>query len=1568
MSDEELSKSFHQKFYSDMDYKEFSNKFIGESKSIELFPTFDKPPAEIPTTGAGFVGDVAGGLLETPATIAGGIIGPIGGGINALGHGIAAAAAGVPVKEAVEEAFHHGTDRTRTFLGLKPETYAGQQGEKVFSDLFDMAVKGVGSAYENTKRAFDLDALEKLKYTNPEKYKALYEKVHAKSGEARRLIEGGIEGSAYITGTRGVGKSLKRNIDLAKEYHASRKDTGIKELPPDEVKPSPTFDPTEQAHRELDSGVRAPQYGRGQVPDYIERDMFGQPEIRPEPIERVAPGAEVIPQEFLQAREVPQLTPEQLKAAQEGRPYVPYETSDPRMGLEATTSRGASPRPLEEVPGVSFEPNRPFVGREEFAGTTGWQEANPRVAEAIAGDSYLKGMSNRLAKMEENLRGIEEMRGEVSQRLAQRRIGEGGTGSLLGREAVAYTRSAEAVRRDIADLKEKIDKRVQMHEERVRAEPKFEKTTDGISFKGMRRRPVNTNIQKTVPFELGKGPGRRQGGAINPEVFREGFQKIKEVAGKGIRLIAYAPRIGDVPVFRISARNDRGIEIGFANFITTRGGLKDISERDLISALTGVKDGHRRQGVATEIYKFAHELGNDIVPSHTQTLQGKAMWEGFKAKGVPLKQRGAVNFGVSEKVAKMVDKLRSKNDSNSPSNQVGDIKTTRDAIMASGKGEVRLPEVALTEIGKENIKELPNSSFNKIGRWWSNAQMLYNETGNPWVKYIADFTASAKQEGVLLHDVLTRGITFGKGLFPRKIIAKDSPAGIWESLSHFDRRIVSDIINKYNGVMWPTRDQIIAMGGKEKHAKILEKLQEPLQNMWERVNEIRVENGKAPLPWKPFYFMKATGFGPHLVRVVDKATGESIAFSRAQTRFGAKQLEAELKKVSEFDPETMEVRHDIANQASKGNKYNISTTLLEEIMHALETKDPRRKAINSAIADIRSKGGFGAHGARRMDVKGMDLTPKNFWETYDSYIKDGANYISNQKLGKAIEQLKLMKEIPPDLRNWSIEHMNLNRGGRTDTLMADIEGHIDSLFGSGNVRKALSYTGRGFATARLLAWRATFLIPNAVQATAFMPKVLADMKYERGYSQGSAVMSAVEGSLGMFSPNKELKATYNFLAARGKLDPGLVSEISLFNKNKVGDFLSGSWVARKVEMINRMQAASVGYNFFKKQGLVGKDLNLAIERFTDDVMGNYSMTDRPGYIQRTGIVGEAMKPLSTFQNYFWGTTILTLKHAIEGAATGNFKRAIPFMNHWLSMAAWGGVMAAPFMAEIDNITSFLKSWGPWQALWKATTGEVINEATPGLSERLLTSQTLPDSAKLGWMTGATQLLDPRGVHISGGMSSPEMRPSFMTHGWKGIAPGIGWGYEALSGLITILGANLGADYTVEEKRKAWQNISIGDINKIIANMDSSFEMEAGLPFRGEFGFGNEPVPAGKRGYGSVRRDDFEKWASIIGSGTIPEVKEKAALRDLKEGNLDITAQKGRLVDLGLDALKTGDDEKLTRIMEKYLQLGFTDYADALKTAMVKRHLTEQERIQKAGARNPDQIRRLKFLEEAVGNH
>ena len=171
------------------------------------------------------------------------------------------------------------------------------------------------------------------------------------------------------------------------------------------------------------------------------------------------------------------------------------------MGLEATTSPGASPRPLQEVPGVPFEPNRPFVGREESLVRSGWETADPRVAEAIANDSILKGMNTRLAKMEDNLKGIGEMQGEIHQRYGERRV-TGGTGERIGRELVTYQKSMDAVKKDIERLKTKIDERMKAHEERVRKQPKYEKTLD--------------------PF--GKGPGRRQQGAINPEVFREGFK------------------------------------------------------------------------------------------------------------------------------------------------------------------------------------------------------------------------------------------------------------------------------------------------------------------------------------------------------------------------------------------------------------------------------------------------------------------------------------------------------------------------------------------------------------------------------------------------------------------------------------------------------------------------------------------------------------------------------------------------------------------------------------------------------------------------------------------------------------------------------------------------------------------------------------------------------------------------------------------------------------------------------------------------------------------------------------
>jgi len=1480
-----------------------------------------------------------------------------------------------------------------------------------FTKQGELADQMLGEGYEKLYREpFGNLGAEDLRYD-----------PNAKSGPRADPKQEAKARSAYEAAADALGFAglIRGGLKMGKGMNKPR-ETGIQEAPPETPR---VWEQVDQAHAPVEGTVRAPQYGMGEVPSYIDRDMFGQPEIRPPVVERPQFGPEnltdtaAIDAQRPRSPFAPQETPVQLDKMNRASQELPADPSrpfyvDPRVGMtrelpdtrydlsrtpvdeqpglpqggkryerpandvRRVTEDGLPPGTVEwnrptiadgfkepDIPGVPFETERPFFGREDFAGTTGWQKADPRVTEAIAGDSYLKGMQTRLAKMEENLKGIGEMQGEVAQRYGQRRIGEGGSGQQIGRELVSYTKSMKAVEKDIAALKEKIDSRVKMHEERVRNQPKFEKTID--------------------PFK--KGPGRRQRGAINPEVFREGFEKVKELAGKGMRLIAYATRDEYGPLFRVSARKADGAEVGSADFIPTRGGLKRLPDRDLLSALTEVDPKYQRQGVATEMYKFAHELGNDVIPSTAQTMEGKAMWDGFRAKRIPLSQRGAVDFGVSKKVGDLIDKLRNKNDSKAPERTLAQVRTDREGLLRSADGENRPPAQALKEIDPKTLKDLPDSPFEQTLEALSNAQMVYNNTRNPRVKYVSDFATNAKQQAVLLHESLTQGISFGKGLLPNKIIDRNSPAGIWNSISGFDRRVLTDIINKYNGIEWPSRDTIIAMGGKEKHAKMLERLQEPLSNLWSRLNDELKAQGKAPMPFRPFYFMKAQGFGPWLVRIKD-VEGNTVAFHRMETKFGANKMAKELS--SRFKDETYQIQVDVADRATKGNKYNISTTMLEQIHQALEKGDPRREAITSAIADIKSKGGFAAHRARRGEVKGMELSPQNFWKTYDAYIKDGSNYIANLQIGKALKDISTMQEIPTRLRSWSMDYLNIARGGADPgAVVRGIEAFADGLVqvatlgqtGPGIARKLTTELGRGFMTSVLFFGNVPFLVGQALQSTAFAPTMLSNYKFNMGYSKGSVTGSFVEGTLRMLTGDKEFREMTAFLAARGKLDPTLVSEVSVFSRvgsgltsnaplmdkglsalRKTGDIASGTFIGRHLESMGRMHAAAIGLDFLKKNGLEGKELKLAVERFVDDTMANYSMTDRPGLIARTGIVGEGMKPLSTFKNWFLGMTAIMMKDAAQGISKGQFSRAIPIANLWLSTAIFGDLTGSIAFKELDMLFDFFKKQEWFQDTLKKA-GFNVNAATPSLTEWILRSP-IPDAGKLGVVTGATQLIDPRGIHIAGSMTSPEVMPSMMEWGFKGLMPGVGFGAELVDALSTLGMDRVGMKTaTIEEKRKAWKQMLPGIGDRILNNLDSELPTDSVNPLDGKIGFGDKPVPWGARGYGTVRRDGFETMASIIGAGTIPEVKEKAAKRDIKEMTQDLTAKKARLVDLGIDAIQSGNTVQLSTHMQKAIELGFHDYTEAPQGAMMRRMTTEKERTRISG---PQQLRQWEYVEEA----
>jgi len=112
---------------------------------------------------------------------------------------------------------------------------------------------------------------------------------------------------------------------------------------------------------------------------------------------------------------------------------------------------------------------------------------------------------------------------------------------------------------------------------------------------------------------------------VNNKVFFTDFNQKKPILDGKYVLVASAGYVGygskngyKSEQFRIVAKTAMGVEVGWVNFENKGGKLEAL---DL-----SIQPAHRRKGIATEMYKFARELGNDIAPSKLQTSMGKQFW------------------------------------------------------------------------------------------------------------------------------------------------------------------------------------------------------------------------------------------------------------------------------------------------------------------------------------------------------------------------------------------------------------------------------------------------------------------------------------------------------------------------------------------------------------------------------------------------------------------------------------------------------------------------------------------------------------------------------------------------------------------------------------------------------------------------------------------------------------------------------------------------------------------------------------------------------------------------------
>ena len=205
---------------------------------------------------------------------------------------------------------------------------------------------------------------------------------------------------------------------------------------------------------------------------------------------------------------------------------------------------------------------------------------------------------------------------------------------------------------------------------------------------------------------------RRQGGAINPEVFKDGFNKVKELTEKGIRLIAK----GDNNYLRVFVEDTTGkhpnSDLGGAVFKSTDKWANP-SETNLASSATGIVPEARGGNLSKEVYKFVSELGNDIVPDKIRTADGKSMWDKFEKSGlsqgmrIPKSQRGGVYFGENSSISKVVDNI------NDAIKKVSNFKFDADKAVHSYLTK-NIPEALEGNTAKFATPDTPDVTIQKI--------------------------------------------------------------------------------------------------------------------------------------------------------------------------------------------------------------------------------------------------------------------------------------------------------------------------------------------------------------------------------------------------------------------------------------------------------------------------------------------------------------------------------------------------------------------------------------------------------------------------------------------------------------------------------------------------------------------------------------------------------------------------------------------------------------------------------------------------------------------------------------
>lgn len=707
----------------------------------------------------------------------------------------------------------------------------------------------------------------------------------------------------------------------------------------------------------------------------------------------------------------------------------------------------------------------------------------------------------------------------------------------------------------------------------------------------------------------------------------------------------------------------------------------------------------------------------------------------------------------------------------------------------------------------------------------------------------------------------------------------------------------------------------------ERQFQMYAKFQDVMSDILTRINEKRATAGLKAIDRIPSYF-HSLWHGDYAVTVVD-GLGEKKAVHRFQTEMGANKMARAYEKA--HPDMKVEVGH------VQKSKYGLSDlSAFEEAIRVLSKDDPATQALLKTYREVLGKRGFGRTAAHRKGVSGFlgdaegFLGLKDMERSFEQYVSQANRYISNLEKQKVLQDLQKVplesRKALPETFDFLYSYIKKSQGAKLGDFAIDrLLGQLTKAVGLGETAPIRGI--HQLASIASVYWLTTprFWISQTVQSINALPKLIQ----EHGQIDGMKMF--YDGWKNTVSPDSTAKEAASWAESRGYLDATIKNLLGRdFNDLPIGNRYEAfkevtTYPAAKIE--HQLVRLPVFLMFEKALREKVKDKT---ERFSeaaekmDHYMVNYGRTHSPMIFDKTGMLGEAARPLKQYSSNYFGQFI---EYA---AGAKNRGELAPLAYFFGTQAAVGGLKGMLFVAEATAaVTAINYLFG-------------TDVPTP---EQLLLKSGLHDALVFG---GFSTVL---GADVSSSSAAPSLPSMFSL-------PAIDFTHKVVTDMGTYLLKKAKGTDTDQDRLRAALAVSPNLMHEFWRNVWTP----EGEPTANQ----NDPQLRG-----NYRRSDGERvWATFIGSKPIDEARADTMMRVTKQLLKRDYDRKMDALDAISDRIQHGQEVN-PKLVEDYIKQGgdITTLGKNIAGRMKDRMMTGEERMQDSKSMTPQQRHKIETLHQ-----